>query len=265
MSARVRTVILLAIWWLGGASLAAAQVPEHGRADSPRGGAPPTDRPDRFAGVGPLPRYRRVWRFPRPAGTPAPTVFWPSRPSSIAGCARSATSGARPRRPRPAPAPRPIPPTSSPRFALPRPGRRAAPPRRRRHTGRYQCRPAPRPRAAGAAQRLRPQPRDQRHRRHPPGRPRGPSARQRRGAGVRGGAAVRPRSLLHHQDLPQLRERGGGRRGGLPLLDRPARAGSGWTSGSSASSSATSTAGTCTRCPRPSTRWSTSASSAPRD
>src|SRR6188768_988760 len=34
MSARVRTVILLAIWWLGGASPAAAQVPEQGRADS---------------------------------------------------------------------------------------------------------------------------------------------------------------------------------------------------------------------------------------
>ena len=34
MSARARTVILLALWWLGGASLAAAQVPERGRADS---------------------------------------------------------------------------------------------------------------------------------------------------------------------------------------------------------------------------------------
>ncbi len=34
MSARVRTVILLAIWWLGGASLGAAQVPENSRADS---------------------------------------------------------------------------------------------------------------------------------------------------------------------------------------------------------------------------------------
>ncbi|MFL5516117.1 MAG: hypothetical protein ACJ8DJ_08165 [Gemmatimonadales bacterium] len=34
MSARVRTVILLAIWWLGGASPAAAQVPESARADS---------------------------------------------------------------------------------------------------------------------------------------------------------------------------------------------------------------------------------------
>ena len=34
MSARARTVILLALWWLGGASLATAQVPERGRADS---------------------------------------------------------------------------------------------------------------------------------------------------------------------------------------------------------------------------------------
>lgn len=34
MSARVRTVILFAIWWLGGASPAAAQVPEQDRADS---------------------------------------------------------------------------------------------------------------------------------------------------------------------------------------------------------------------------------------
>ena len=34
MSARARTVILLALWWLGGTSLAAAQVPERGRADS---------------------------------------------------------------------------------------------------------------------------------------------------------------------------------------------------------------------------------------
>src|SRR6476660_8054843 len=34
MHARARTVILLAIWWLGGTSLAAAQVPESSRADS---------------------------------------------------------------------------------------------------------------------------------------------------------------------------------------------------------------------------------------
>jgi hypothetical protein len=34
MSARARTVILLATWWLGAASLAAAQVPDRGRADS---------------------------------------------------------------------------------------------------------------------------------------------------------------------------------------------------------------------------------------
>jgi hypothetical protein len=34
MHARARTVILLALWWLGGTSLAAAQVPEGSRADS---------------------------------------------------------------------------------------------------------------------------------------------------------------------------------------------------------------------------------------
>jgi hypothetical protein len=34
MSARARTVIVLALWWLGGASLAAGQVPESARADS---------------------------------------------------------------------------------------------------------------------------------------------------------------------------------------------------------------------------------------
>ena len=34
MSARARTVVHLALWWLGAASLAAAQVPETSRADS---------------------------------------------------------------------------------------------------------------------------------------------------------------------------------------------------------------------------------------
>ena len=71
MHARARTVILLALWWLGGTSLAAAQVPEGSRADSLAAVLNRADRPDRFTGVWPLPRYhapgasRPQWERPR--------------------------------------------------------------------------------------------------------------------------------------------------------------------------------------------------------
>src|SRR5204863_321387 len=69
------------------------------------------------------------------------------------------------------------------------------------------------------------QPRDQRHgRRARVWLHTGCATGQLRRAGVRGGIPIATRSLLEHQDLRELRERQCQHRGGVCVLDRPARA-----------------------------------------
>ena len=207
MPARVRTVILLAIWWLGGASLGAAQVPENSRADSLAAVLHRlTARIDSLES-GHCPDTTSL-ALPAPSGNArtdsllAVTAELDRRLRALRDqrCAAAAPARAAPRAD-----------TTDELAALRAAAAGAAGRRRRgrRHTGRYQCRPAARPRAAGASATP------------PPSTPRSApratfawspartSARQRRGPGVRGGAAVHSRSLFHRQDLPHLRGRGG--------------------------------------------------------
>ena len=200
---------------------------------------------------------------PAPAALPEPTgnaradSFWPPRELDrrlralrAQRCAAAAPAA------RPA---RPTPPTTWPRSAPPPPRRRAAPPR----AGIPAETMPPRPRPPSRRRRATPPPSTPRS--APPATsawwPARAAARQRRGARVRGRLPVRPRPLLQHQDLPDASRtrRSASRRDTSTGPACPA--GCGWTSASSASRSATSTAGTCTRCPKPSIRWSTSASS----
>ena len=48
MHVRVRTVCLVAVWWLGGTTVALAQVPGQAAADSVGRGLRPLPRPARF-------------------------------------------------------------------------------------------------------------------------------------------------------------------------------------------------------------------------